>query len=470
MAEGSDDHKLGWVHGMALVVGSIVGSGLFVSPGDVFAMCGSVGYGLVVWTLAGLLCLIGGLCYAELGCAVERSGGEYAIFVELLGRPFGFAFAWVSFWVQAPAAMGLLGITFARYVSVVVFPRMDDSADIDSDWRVKGVAIAAIVTVAFSNSFGLKGGAMLNTVLTGLKLVAVTGVIILGLSQVETGAHHFEEAFEVNTTIHTGGTPGLIGLAVIAALWSYDGWNTLNYLTASLDRPSVNLPRCIVWGMLMVIAITVLTNVAFLLILPPDVVASSKALAIAAGEKVLGSYGGYVMSMVVAFNVYGVLQTALMSYPFIYNEAALDGLAPYFLTDPKRDIALPAIWIPTLISLVMAVVGDFTVLTQIYGVTIYIFYALAMVSLIVLRRTREPSAYRVPLYPLLPIVFIICSVALVVNAVISAPVQSVGGVLFCVMSYPVYLLVDCATAEGKPRDGVTEALLAEESAEEATAG
>ena len=93
--------------------------------------------------------------------------------------------------------MGLLGITFARYVSVVVFPRMDDSADIDSDWRVKGVAIAAIVTVAFSNSFGLKGGAMLNTVLTGLKLVAVTGVIILGLSQVETGAHHFEEAFEV---------------------------------------------------------------------------------------------------------------------------------------------------------------------------------------------------------------------------------------------------------------------------------
>eukprot|EP00667_Euglena_gracilis_P009962 EG_transcript_10132 len=430
--------QLGWVHGMALVVGGVVGSGLFVSPGDVFAMCGSVGWGLVVWVLAGVLCLIGGVCYAELGCAVRRSGGEYAIMAELLGAPFAFAFAWMSFWIQCPAAVGVLSLTFARYVAAVAFP-LDVTADIDRDWRVRCIAIASIVVVGLANSFGLKGGAVVNTVITVLKLVAIVGVLGMGLSQADTGAAHFEDPFAINKHIPSGGSPSMIALAVVSALWSYDGWNMLNYLAGEVDMPERNLPRCVIWGMVLVIFVTVLTNIAFLLILPPNVVATNKALAVTAGEALFGPAGGYAMSLVVAINVYGVMQTCLLSYPFIYNEAALDGLFPAFLTDPARDIALPAIWIPMAMAAGMVLVGSFTVLTQVYGVATYCFYVLSMVSLIRLRRRGIVSLYRVPFHPLLAVVFILCSVVLIANALVTAPVQSATGVGFCLLSYPVYL-------------------------------
>jgi len=437
---GHGSRSLGWVHGIALVVGGIIGSGLFVSPGDVFAMSGSVGWGLLVWLLAGVLCLFGGLCYAELGCAIQRSGGEYAIFMELLGPAVAFSYAWMSFWIQCPAALGVMSITFGRYAAAVLFS-VDVTADLDSDWRVKGLAVGSALTVALANSFGLQGGATINTTVTALKLVAILAVTVVGFSQLGTGFHHFDHAFEAHRDIATGGTPPMIALAVISALWSYDGWNLLNYLAGELEVPGRNLPRCILWGMLLVITVTLLVNVAFLLILPPEVVATSNALAVTAGQYLFGKPGGYVMALVVAVNVYGVMQTCLMSYPYIYNEAAIDGLFPAFLTDSTRDLALPAIWIPTALAICLVIPGSFTILTQMYGVATYCFYALSMVSLMVLRRRGIPSEYRVPFHPLLALVFLVCAVALVGNALVVAPVPSIAGIGFTLLSFPVYYII-----------------------------
>lgn len=441
--------SLSFIEGVSLVLGTVIGSGIFASPGKVLDAAGSVGLSLVVWIVGGLLSLAGALCYAELGTALPVAGGEYAYFRTTLGRPCSFVFTWTQFFVMKTTTQAIISIIFASYLGRVFF----GSNVAEEDWRLKVIAIGAIILTSTINCMGVQWGSLVQVSCTVLKVATLIGIIILGIGSF-LGLTGIDESKSFAAPF-ANLKPDLVGMklfnsfgiSMIAALWAYEGWNHLNYVSEELKNPRRDLPRAIVVGLLGVIAIYLLVNVAYLAVLTPQEVIESQAVATDLAVKVIGGNIGFILiPLAVAISAFGAINGFVLTSSRIFYAAARDGQFPRFLNQidsntgvPKRALIAQGAWACILLALPAT---GFSTLLSFYGFAAWIFYGLAAVSVILLRR-QSPDLdrpYKIWFYPFVPIVFLVVSCFLVVNSLITTPIQSFSSLISILSGLPVYYL------------------------------
>jgi APA family basic amino acid/polyamine antiporter len=432
-------------HATAMVVGTIIGTAIFVQPSEVTGRVPSLTGAALVWLVAGGLTLIGALVTAELASTFPESGGVYAFLRESFGGWLGFLWGWAMFWTMHSGIIAAIAMVFAFYVGFLV--ELGPIA-------TRAVAVSAILAISAVNYFGVKQGSDLQAAFTYIKVLAIILIVALGFSLgespevAEAAAAGLTGAADLaGATAASGG--GLLGggtfsdflMALVAGLFAFGGWHMVTYNAEETVDPTKTIPRALAWGVATVTVCYVALNAVYFYVLPLETVIASDRVAADAAEMVFGYAGGVAMTGLVMFSAFGALAGIVLSGPRVYYAMARDGmlfqwvsgLHPRYNT-PHRAIVLQAIWASVLVG-----TGTYRALFTRVVYTEWIFFGLMAIGLFVLRRrpgvTRAYSAWG---YPWAPALFVIAAFAIVVNQVINDPVESALGLGMVAVGYPVY--------------------------------
>ena len=443
--------RLGPYSAAAVVIGSVIGSGIFLTPQRVAAVVQIPGVMIAVWVLTGLLTLAGALTNAEIASEIAEPGGQYVFFRVLYGDWLAFLYGWCTFIVYQTGSIAAIAVAFARYFGYFVslphlstaletwkLPFVGDIAPL-ADIGVKLVAIGAIVTVAAVNYTGVQRGGFLQVLFTSLKVAAIGGIIILGFAAGTGSTGHF---FPLWGTPSSGDLAGAAGIAMVATLWSYDGWNSLTYLAGEVKDPQRNIPRALILGTIAVICIYVLANLAYLYVLPIGEMAASKLVAADMMERVLPGYGGMFISAAVMISTFGTVNATSMTTARVYFAMAKDRMFfrqmgrvhPKYRT-PSRSLVVQAAW-----ASLLTLTGTYDQIFTYVIFAAWIFYALGAAGIFIMRR-KHPSAsaaYRVPGYPVVPVLFVAVATWFVINTLIKQSSDSLVGLLLLAAGLPFY--------------------------------
>ncbi len=436
---------LGAWDGTLLTIGAMVGTGIFITTGDIAKSLPYPSLILLVWLAGGLLTLAGAVTYAELGVMFPRAGGMYHFLKEAYGPLWGFLYGWACFLVIMSGGIAAIAVGFGEYLgSFLPFFSTQHvllSVPVGSwTWTLSGgqvAAAAAIVVLTAVNYVGLREGASVQNLLTVLKVGAVVGFVALGLLVVPKAQPAFSAALPSSGLV-TG-----FGLGMIAALWTYDGWYGLALSAGEVRQPERNLPRGLIWGTAAVIVMYLLLNVVYLRALPVEAIAATPRIGESAAAALFGATGARLVSLAVLVSAFGCLAATVLYAARIYLPMAQDGLFfhalaevhPRFLT-PGRSLLAQGAW-----STLLALSGTYDQLYTYTMCTLVLAHAATGAALLVLRRTRPdaPRAYRVWGYPIVPILFILACGLLVVNTLVEKPLESLWGLGLVALGLPAYL-------------------------------
>ncbi len=427
-------------HATALVVGTIIGASIFVQPSEITLRVPSVPGVLLVWLAAGAVTLIGALVCAELASTFTRTGGVYVYLSEAFGPPVGFLWGWAMFWSMHSGIIAAVAVIFARYAGHLV-PLTDPGS--------KLVAVGVILLLSAINYVGVRQGSRLQTAFTAGKLVAVALIVALGvLLGGRVDAHFVEPA----TRASIGAWDVLVALG--AGLFAFGGWHMVTYSSEETVSPRTTIPRALALGTTIVTVTYLAMNAVYLYVLPLEQVASSTRVAADLADVLLGPGGGSAIAGLVMFSTFGALAGIVLTGPRVYLAMARDGLLvrwagaihPRFQT-PHRAIVLQAVWSSFLVA-----TGTFRALFTRVIYTEWIFFGILAVGLILLR--RRPGIvrdYAMPGYPVLPVIFVLASAAVVVSQVVADPVNTALGLGLVLIGLPVFLVSRAArSSAGEP--------------------
>lgn len=444
--------RLGLTSAMMVVIGSIIGSGIFLTPQRVATVVDVPGVMLGVWVLTGLLTLAGALTNAEIASAIPEAGGQYVFFRVLYGDLIAFLYGWASFTVYQTGSLSAIAVACARYFGYFVslphlspaleawkLPIFGNIAPL-ADIGVKLTAVAVLVLIAVINYHGVQFGGFVQNVFTTLKVLAVGGIIVLGLTSGKGDMHNFLPLWGSPST---GALLPAIGVAMVATLWSYDGWNSLTYLAGEVRSPQRTIPISLILGTLAVIVIYVLTNAAYLYLLPIASIAGSRLVAADAMEKVFPGSGGALISLAVVLSTFGSVNATSMTTARLYFAMAKDRLFfrsmgnihPKFRTPGRSLIAQCSL------ASLLTLTGTYDQLFTYVIFAGWIFYALGAAGIFIMRKKMPaaPREFAVPGYPVVPILFVIVATWFVVNTLIEQTADSMFGLALLALGMPFYL-------------------------------
>jgi APA family basic amino acid/polyamine antiporter len=412
-----------------IVIGTVIGSGIFLVPSTVLRQTGGdVTIALLVWVVAGVLSLLGALTYAEMGAAKPDAGGLYVYLRDAFGPLPAFLYGWTAFFVIGSGSVATLAVAFTAYLRQFV--------DV-SPIVAKIVAIVVIAVIMAVNVRGVRQGADLQNVTTAIKAGAlvVMSVLLLALGR---GAPPAASASIAPTVSLVSG----IGLAMIGVLWAYEGWQYATFSAGETVDPQRTFPRAIVLGTAAIIAIYLLANVAYLAAIGTAGVVASERVAADAVTAVMGSAAGKLIAAVILVSMFSAANGLTLTTPRLYFSMANDRvffaklaeLHPRFGT-PALAIVVSSVW-----AMVLAASGTFEQLLTYVVFVAWIFYALGGIAIFVYRR-REPSAvrpFRTPGYPLTPLLFVASAAAIVINTIVSQPVRAAIGIAILLLGVPAF--------------------------------
>ncbi|KAF9795219.1 hypothetical protein SFRURICE_004591 [Spodoptera frugiperda] len=406
--------RVGLFSGVALIVGTMIGSGIFVSPSGLLERTGSVGISFIIWMACGLLSLLGALAYAELGTMNTSSGAEYAYFMDAFGGPPAFLFSWVSTLVLKPSQMAIICLSFAKYA---VEPFVSECEPPTS--LVKLVAVISIVMILAVNCYSVNLATNVQNIFTAAKLVAIAIIVGGGAYKLILGnTRHLQEPNFASSTA----TLGNIATAFYTGLWAYDGWNNLNYVTEEIKNPSKNLPLSIIIGIPLVTLCYALVNVSYLAVMSVSEMADSEAVAVTFGNRLLGPLA-WLMPLAVTISTFGSANGTLFVAGRLCFAASREGHLLDILSyvHVRRFTPAPGLIFHSLIAVAMVLYGTIDSLIDFFSFTAWIFYGGAMLALIVMRRTKPhaPRPYKVPI--IIPYVVLLVSTYLVVAPIVDKP-------------------------------------------------
>lgn len=415
-----------------LVIGTVIGSGIFLVPGAVLRDVGrSIPLATTVWFIGGLLSLLGALTYGELTAMKPQAGGLYVYIRDCFGPFLAFLFGWTLFFVTSSGSVATLAVAFSNYCTEFVSL---------APWMNRVVSLAVISVIALVNVLGTRGSANLQNVTTAIKVGAIllmAGVLLwLGRSS------GIAPATPKHVSIVTEASG--FGLAMISVLWAYEGWQYATFSAGEAIRPQRNFPAAFLAGTAALIAIYLLANFGYLAVLGPQGVSASERVAATAVSVAIGPGTAKLVALIILVSIFSAANSIVLTASRVYYAMAADGLFFQRLAEVHPRFGTPAFAVIacSLWSAILAVTGTFEQLLTYVVFVGWIFYALAAASVFVYRR-REPEAerpYRVPGYPLTPALFIAAAAGLVLNTVITEPKRAAIGIGIVLLGAPAYAL------------------------------
>ena len=432
---------------MSIVVGTVIGSGIFLVPTTMINILGSVKTVFAVWIVAGVLSLFGALTYAELAAMLPEAGGEYAYLREAYGPFWGFLYGWTQLWVAKSGSIATLSAGFYTYLTVllpalgqpvVVFPyHIGPDGSLLEIHYGQLVGIGLIAVLAAINYIGVRVGGGVQVFVTGLKVVLIGGVIAVGLFSGKGDLGHLTQTIPASNV----GISAFL-LAMVSALWAYDGWNNVTMVASEIKEPQKNLPKALVFGTITVIVTYLLANAAYFYVLSPERVGKSPRLAADMMSALYGPTAGRLVTVAVLISILAALNGSILTgarvpYAMAHGGYFFKSIAkvhPRFHT-PGNSIILLCAW-----SSLVLLSGWFDNLYRYVIFGSWILYALAITSVFVLRKKRPDLArpYRVVGYPWVPASFVLVAALLLVNSLQTYPRESLMGLVLMVLGVPFY--------------------------------
>lgn len=451
--------RLTWIDGVAIIVGIMIGSGVFSSPGLALRRAGSPAVDLIAWSASGILVFLAAQCYLELGGMMPSAGGDF----DYIGRAFGdrtaFSFAWFNFFVSKTGSQAIIATIFGRYFEAVVSSNTSHLVNASGQNETptsKALAVLSIVVITALNCAGIKESAYVSIFLTTIKVLLVLSVftfaIIFAASSKEHAVNISQNLSPTTSFQHSNGVVKF-GTAMVACLWCYDGFGDGNFLQEEMVNPVRDLPRIIRAGLALVTACYILINVGYFSVLSVDQIISSKAIAVEYGDAVSDMFktSKQVLPSALAFGVslstIGSLNGSIMTGGRAFFAVARAGKFPKPMVYINRfgapwvSLVAQGIWT---IILLMLPGSNFSTLLDYFGPTSWLFYGLSAASVIMLRH-KEPQVlrpFKVPFYPLPPLIVIAIASVIFSSSLMSEPLYTLLAVIFVALSFPVHLVME----------------------------
>jgi basic amino acid/polyamine antiporter, APA family len=452
--------KLGLFTAVTIVIGSMIGSGIFKKSASMSTELGAPGIVLLIWLVAGLISLIGALTNAEIAGILPRAGGQYVYFREMYGNFTGYLYGWAIFAVIQTGSIASIAYVFSGYLEYF-FPAPHLSPDWEAwgfslkwgeqvlldcyplkDIGLKMVTIILIMFLSTVNFFGVAFGGIVQNVFTVLKNVAIAFIVVLALTVGVGSASNFSPFVNSAFQFPAGSLLGGIVLALSGAFWAYDGWNNITYLGGEVKDAQRNIPKAMMFGMFFVIAVYLLVNLAYFYVLPVDAVASSSFLASDVMQKAVGGWGGAFVAVAVMVSTFGTTNGTILVSARVYYAMAKDGLFFKKLEDVHHKYKTPgvSIIIQGLWASLITMTGSFDQLTDMLIFVSWIFYGMGAYGVFVLRK-KMPNAerpYKAFGYPVLPAFFVLFSAFFVGFSIWYNVRNAVFGLLLVAIGIPLY--------------------------------
>jgi len=410
--------------------GGIIGSGIFMVPATVALYTASSSLFFMVWILGGVVSLFGALSVAELGAAMPKAGGQYVFLNEAYGPVWGYLYGWSAVVVINTASMAAVGVAFAEYLKFF-YPI--------SDLAVKEIAICSIILLTIINIVDVKSGARFQNVFTFAKIGAILGVILLGLFLEGGSTQNFSPLFTDRPPLSLIGP---LGLAMVAVLWTFDGWIFVTYVAGEVKNPKRNIPLSLILCMVIVVTVYLALNTVLVYVLGFDQMIGSELVMADAASKFIGGKGAAIVTIIILISLIGanngfILTSARINYAMardnrFFKQAAI--IHPKFQS-PANALIIQCIW-----ACILTFSGTFNQLITYIIFASWIFYGMSAGAVIILRKKKPDMErpYQIPFYPWIPIIFILFAIFLTVNTILEAPRDAAIGSGLILAGLPLY--------------------------------
>ncbi len=450
---------MGFFDAAMLIVGSTIGIGIFVTTGLVAQSLPSPGGILLVWLLGGLLALAGALSCAELSASLPYAGGDYIYLREAYGPLFGFLSGWSSFFVTFSGSIAFLAVAFTAHVAFF-FPFLSHDRTLFS-LELSGLPLRLSLAHIFSifvvlglsaiHYVGVRKGSKVQNLLTVLKIGALLGIVLLGVTLGRGSTDHFLPFFELGKV----GNLTVLGIAFIPVIFTYAGWNAVIYIAGEVREPEKNLPRALLWANLLIIFLYLAINGIYLYAVPVEKMQGTLRVAEVATAALFGYQTSAWITALIALSILGALSVVIMTGPRIYLAMARDGLFFHRLTriHPRFHTPSNAIILQTLWSSLLIFTGAFDALLTYVSVVIVLFSALTVGALLVLRNKRPEwnRPYKIWGYPGVPALFILVYVGIALATLWERPLESLLGAGIVGLGVPAYLFWSRSKSDRKQK-------------------
>lgn len=427
-----------------LTIGSVIGTGIFITTADMARVLPSQGTILLVWILGGLLSLAGALTYAELGVLFPRAGGMYHFLKEAYGPLWGFLYGWACFLIIMSGGIAALAVAFGEYLGSFV-PFFSTGNKLWSlpllgwTWSVSGGQLAAALAILFLttvNYIGLREGAGVQNLLTVIRIGSIGLLVAFGLAVEPT------TSYQLMQPVASAGLLTVLGIGMIAALWTYDGWYGPTFSAGEMKTPKRSLPIGLIWGTVAIMVLYCLVNLVYFRALSMEAMAATPRIAETAAAALFGPGAAKLVSLGVLISTFGCLSATILYSPRIYLPMARDGVFFRSLAavHPRFHTPGRSLWAQSLWAIALTLSGTYE---QLYTYVVFaavLFHAATTGAVFILRRKLPdaPRPYRVWGYPVVPALFIFASILLIANTLIEKPIESFLGLGLVALGLPAY--------------------------------
>ena len=447
---------LGLLAASAIVIGDVIGTGVFLKTRVMTCNVGTPGLVVTVWVVAGLLCLAGALTYAELSAMMPRAGGEYVFIRRAYGSLTGFLYGWTRFFVASSGGIAGLAAGFAIFINVLAGGALQAetltlnlfgySAAINGQ---SAIAVLSIVVVTILNCTTVAVGGRIAFILTVFKIALVLAIGTGAMLLADGTWTHFAMANDGGAcdgvaAAARGGAAGF-GAAMLGALWAYNGWNEVTYVAEEVKDPQRNLPLALIGGLGVIATLYIFVNVAYFYVLTPTEIANipeSSSVATEVISRVVGAGAATAMAGVLAMSIFGALQIAALVCARIPYAMARDGMFFSGLgrVSPRTHVPVRALLVQGVWSVILVLSGSYDVLTDYAVFSVLIFVALGTASVFILRRQVPASerTYRTWGYPVVPMAFLLVTGWLLINTLLTTPGRAISGLALMALGLPFY--------------------------------
>lgn len=438
--------RIGLPTAIAVVIGSVIGSGIFLVPQKIAMTLGDAGWIIAVWIFGGLLSLAGALTNAEIAGMIPAAGGQYVYFKQIYGDFPAFLYGWTTFIVYQTGSIAAIAVAFAEYLGYF-FPALSSFSVnfglfVMPEAGIKLVAIGAILFVTGVNYFGVQFGGFVQRLFTTLKVLAIAAIVLTCFA---FGTHtgHLYSPFFSHGSMNGASLLSAFGIALVAVLWAYDGWNSVTYLAGEVKDAQRNIPIALVAGTSAVIIIYAITNLAYMYVLPVSQIAHSNLVAADAISHFFGTNGAALIAIAVMLSTFGTVNATTMTTARVYFAMAKDKLFfkgvsnvhPKYRT-PHVSLIVQGIW-----ASLLTLTGTYDQLFTYVIFASWLFYALGAFGIFILRKKRPDAVrpYRTVGYPVVPMAFVVVATWFVYNTIVTDPRDSLFGLGLVLIGIPAYI-------------------------------